>query len=503
MLANTLFRWFIAMHYRNMKRWLHDPHGAQAQVWQELIESAGDTEWGRKYRFKDMESVADFQATVPISEYDDLKPYIERMMLGEADILWHGVVQRFSKSSGTTSDKSKFIPVSDENLDTCHLKGGHDIMAAWYHNNPYSKLYKGKLMALGGTHKPLATHPDTVVGDVSAIMLDTMPFYAKYFFAPTLDVALMDKWEDKIEQMAQQLVKENITMMSGVPTWTLVLLRRISEITGKQNLLEIWPNFEYYAHGGVSFEPYRAQFRHFLPEKVRFINVYNASEGFFAAQLDNEGSDMTLLLDNGTFYEFVPIDELEKPKPKALQLHEVSLDTNYALVISTNAGLWRYLVGDTVRFTSLKPYKIQISGRTKHFINVFGEEVMVENTDRALAQTCQELGGTINEYTVGPIFMEGIAGKGGHEWVIEFNTEPANLSAFAETLDKNLQHLNSDYEAKRYQGIALQALKLNTVPIGTFHTWLRNKGKYGGQHKVPRLSNSRKYLEDILKIGSV
>ncbi len=499
MLANTLFRWFISMHYRNIQRWLHDPHGAQAQVWHELIAAAKDTEWGRKHHFQTIKTVADFQENLPISEYDDLKPYIERMMQGEADVLWHGVVQRFSKSSGTTSDKSKFIPVSDENLDTCHLKGGHDIMAAWYHNNPNSQLYKGKLMALGGTHKPLETHPDTLIGDVSAIMLDTMPFYAKYYFAPTLDVALMDKWEDKIEQMAQQLIKENITMMSGVPTWTLVLLRRISEITGKQNLLELWPNFEYYAHGGVSFEPYIAQFRQFFPEKVRFVNVYNASEGFFAAQLDNEGSDMTLLVDNGIFYEFLPLQELEKEKPKALQLHEVELDTNYALLISTNAGLWRYLVGDTVRFTSRKPYKIQISGRTKHFINVFGEEVMVENTDRALAKTCEELGGTINEYTVAPVFMSGASGKGGHEWLIEFETQPTDLQLFAQHLDENLKQLNSDYEAKRYQNIALNPLLLHVAPIGTFHNWLRKKDKYGGQHKIPRLSNERKYLEEIME----
>jgi GH3 auxin-responsive promoter len=497
--ANTLFKWFIATHYRSMARYLKHPHETQRQVWRDLVDIAAETVWGKKYGFAAIRTIDDFKNNVPVSDYDDLKPYIERMMHGESDVLWAGKVQWFSKSSGTTADKSKFIPVSQENLEGCHLKGGHDIMCAWYHNNPDTKLYDGKLMAMGGTHGAFEAHPATVIGDVSAIMMETMPFYAKFFFAPSLEVALMDEWETKIEKMATELSQADIRMISGVPTWMLVLLRRILAQTGKQNMLEVWPNFEFYAHGGVNFEPYRAQFQTFFPsETVRYLNVYNASEGFLAAQLENEGSDMTLLLENGIFFEFMPMAELGKPHPKTLQLDEVELDVNYALLISTNAGLWRYLIGDTVRFTSLLPYKIQISGRTKHFINVFGEEVMVENTDRALTLACAKHACMVREYTVAPIFMDADTGKGGHEWAIEFETPPTDIQAFADDLDGFLKQQNSDYEAKRYKSIALLPLKINVVPHDTFLNWLRLRGKVGGQHKVPRLSNSRQYLEALL-----
>jgi GH3 auxin-responsive promoter len=498
--ANTLFRWFISTHYKSVERYLKYPHDTQRQVFRELIDGAKHTVWGEKYGFSNIQTIADFKKNVPISEYDDLKPYIERMMHGESDVLWAGRVNWFSKSSGTTSDKSKFIPVTQENLDSCHLKGAHDIMCSWYHNNPNTKLYDGKLMALGGTHSSFEPFPETVIGDVSAIMMEKMPFYARLFFAPSLEVALMDEWETKLAKMADELAQADIRMISGVPTWTIILIRRILAQTGKQNMLEVWPNFEYYAHGGVNFEPYRAQFETFFPsKKVCYMNVYNASEGFLAAQLQNEGSDMTLLLESGIFFEFMPMSELGNANPQTLQLDEVALDTNYALVISTNAGLWRYLIGDTVRFTSLAPYKIQVSGRTKHFINVFGEEVMVENTDRALTLACAKHACAVREYTVAPIFMDTATGKGGHEWAIEFEHAPADIAAFANDLDVFLKQQNSDYEAKRYKNIALLPLKINMLPDGSFLDWLRQRGKVGGQHKVPRLSNSRQYLEDLLR----
>jgi hypothetical protein len=349
---------------------------------------------------------------------------------------------------------------------------------------------------MGGSLQHFAEHPDTVIGDVSAIMLSNMPFYGKYFHTPTIDIALMSEWEAKIERIAHQVIKENLTNVGGVPTWTIVLFRRILELTGKKNILEVFPHFELYMHGGVSFTPYREQFKSFLPsDTVQYREIYNASEGFFASQYAKDEDGMLLLLDNGAFYEFLPMSELGNPNAKVLSIDEVELDTNYALLISTNAGLWRYLIGDTVKFTSLYPHRIQITGRTKHFINVFGEEVMVENSDKALAMACQATGAQVCEYTVGPIFLS--EGKGGHEWFVEFEKMPDNIAAFGEVLDKSLQSINSDYEAKRYKSMALESLVLNAVPKGSFHEWLKSKGKYGGQHKVPRLSNSRQYIDEL------
>ncbi|MCH2043592.1 MAG: GH3 auxin-responsive promoter family protein [Saprospiraceae bacterium] len=503
---NAALRFFLKFRIRQIHDYMKNPAKAQEKWFQRLINKAQQTQWGRKYDYKSIQSIDTFQKRVPLSTYDELKLYIQQMMHGKTNILWPGRVRWFSKSSGTTSDKSKFLPVSYENLNKCHLKGPHDTMAMWYYQQPDTKiLANAKGLIMGGTHNSFQANPKTRVGDVSAIMLENMPSYGRFFHVPDLKTALMEDWEAKIEKMAHIAIKHNITNIGGVPTWTMVLFRKILEITGKQHILEVFPNFEVYMHGGVSFEPYRNQFRTFLPDsKVQFRETYNASEGYFASQYAPLDKDMLLFLDNGVFYEFVPVSELNKEDPKAYTVDNVELDKNYALVISTNTGLWRYVIGDTIKFTSLKPHKIQITGRTKHFINVFGEEVMVGNTDKALAKVCQQLGINVKEYTVAPIFLSQ-HGKGGHEWLIELEptspNEKVNLAKFQYLLDKELQKINSDYEAKRHKDIALDELKINLMPKGAFHLWLKKKGKYGGQHKVPRLSNSRKYLEEILAIS--
>jgi len=496
----TLLKSIVKIAFKTRLNKIHsymkDPASIQQQWLGKLVASAAETEWGQKHHYKDIKNQSDFARQVALNDYEELKPYINRMMLGEKDILWPGRTKWFSKSSGTTNDKSKFIPVSDENLHQCHLKGSHDTIALWLNSNPNTKMFSGKGLVMGGSLKEFSEFKETLLGDVSAIMLNNMPFYAKYFHSPSVDIALMSEWESKIEKMAHHIIKENMTSISGVPTWTIVLFRRILELSGKNNILEVFPNFELYMHGGVSFEPYREQFNSFLPsESIQYREIYNASEGFFGSQYQKDDDGMLLLLDNGVYYEFLPMSEIDNPNAVTKSIEEVKLNVNYALIISTNSGLWRYMIGDTIKFTSLFPHKFQISGRTKHYINVFGEEVMVENTDKALAMACAETGALLNEYTVGPIFLN--EGKGGHEWYIEFEKTPDNVDLFADLLDKNLQNLNSDYEAKRYKSMALERLKLNLVPKGKFHEWLKSKGKYGGQHKVPRLSNSRQYVDEL------
>lgn len=499
-LTNSVFSWYIRRHYKkNIRYFLEHPIEVQQDLIKDLLHTAKDTVWGKFHDFQSIKNYNEFRERVPVSAYPALHPYILRMMNGEADVLWPGQIKWFSKSSGTTAAKCKYIPVTNESLQECHLKGGHDIMAAWCHHMPQSKVFSGKGLGMGGSHGPFSENPKTNVGDVSAIMMETMPFYGKFFFTPDLDTALMDNFEDKIERMAHQVIQENVTNMSGVPSWTLVLFRRILEITGKSNMLEVWPNFELYIHGGVSFRPYREEYKRFFPgDQVSYLEVYNASEGFFGAQLDVGIDDMHLLLDNGVFYEFIPAGEWDKKEPLVLSLNEVEVGKTYALVISTNSGLWRYTPGDTVQVTSTNPYKIKITGRMKHFLNVFGEEVIVENTDQALASAAEQCGATVNEYSVAPIFMKGDS-KGGHQWLIEFIRAPKDLATFSKTLDDELKKLNADYEAKRFKSMALEQLQVVPLPEGSFHSWLKSKGKYGGQHKVPRLSNDRKYVDEILE----
>jgi hypothetical protein len=481
----------------HIERWISNPVETQREVLQDLITHGQYTAFGRKYGFNEIFTVRKFKEAVPISEYEDLKPFIDRLFEGEEQVLWNTPVKWFAKSSGTTSDKSKFIPITEESLEDCHYQAAKDVLALYYKFNNDSDLLTGKGLVIGGSHQISKFNDDISVGDLSAVLLQNTPVWANWIRTPELSIALMDEWETKIEQLAQSTIEENVTSISGVPTWTLILIKRILEITGKQTLKEVWPSLELYIHGGVSFTPYKEQFQKLIGPGCIYLEMYNASEGFFAAQDDPNAEGMLLFLDHGIFYEFMPTEEYGKENPRTIGLDKVELDKNYALVISTNGGLWRYLVGDTVKFTSLAPFRIVVTGRLKQFINAFGEEVMVDNTDKAIAAAAASTGLVVKDYTAAPIYF-GDKNQGAHEWLIEFEKKPENLSAFTTALDQNLKLVNSDYEAKRYKDIALGLPKVTALPEGLFHTWLKNKGKLGGQHKVPRLSNDRRYIDELL-----
>jgi len=476
------------------------PHDVQNDWFYKLITSAKKTEWGIKYGYDSIKSYDDFKNNVPISYYEDLKPYIDRLMKGEQKLLWNSDIKWMAKSSGTTNDKSKFIPVSQESLEECHFKGGKDLLGIYCQNNPETNIFNGKALALGGSHQINEYNNESYYGDLSAILIQNLPFWVEFQRTPSLDIALLDNWEVKIEKMAQAILKDDITNISGVPSWTLLLLKKVLEITNTNNIFEVWPEMELYVHGGVSFTPYIEEFKMLFPsKKLNYVETYNASEGFFGIQDESNSNDLLLMLDYGIFYEFIPIHELNNLHPETLSLDEVETDVNYAIVISTNAGLWRYIIGDTVKFTSKNPYKIKITGRTKSFINAFGEELIIDNTENALKIACDKANANVSEYTVAPVFLCGNA-SASHEWAIEFSKPPQNLDYFTEILDNALKSLNSDYEAKRYRDILLKIPKVHQVPQGTFYNWMKSRGKLGGQHKVPRLSNDRKYIDDILKL---
>ncbi len=501
---NKLISVYLELRYRQIQNFMDNPHEIQRALFNQIIAAGTDTEYGKQYSFDKLKNAEDFASKVPITDYEDLKPYIERMMMGEKSILWPGQVKWFSKSSGTTSSKSKFIPVSQINLKHGHVKSSWDVVTLLYHNRPESMVFAQKNLVMGGSLSAFEKHKETIYGDISAIMLENMPSVGRPFYTPDFKTAIMPNWDEKIERMVEICSKEQVTMFGGVPTWTIVLFRKILEATGKKNIKEVWPDVQTYVHGGVSFEPYRSQFEEFLPfEEMNYVEVYNASEGYFAIQDNSDTNDLLLLLDNGSYYEFIPMSVWGTEDQKAIPLSEVKIGVVYAIVISTTSGLWRYQPGDTVEFTSTSPYKLKIKGRTKHYINVFGEEIMVCNTDKALSLTCRELHCSIVDYTVGPIFIEGKDKKGAHEWAIEFEITPDSLENFANLLDSNLQKVNSDYEAKRYKSMALDQLKVNLLPRGSFLSWLRTKGKVGGQNKIPRLSNNRIFLEQILEYNAV
>lgn len=497
-ILNPALKGLLKLRWSSIDNYLLNPYTTQVKVFNSLIHDGQFTAFGKKYGFRHINSIPEYKKQVPLHEYDDLKPYIEQMMRGEHNILWNSPVSWFAKSSGTTSEKSKFIPVSNESLEECHYKSGKDVMALYYRNFPQSEILTGKCLTLGGSHELNQLHADTYYGDLSAVMIQNMSFFTHLIRTPDLSIALMQEWEEKIDRMARATINEDVTSIAGVPTWTLVLIKYIFELTGKNNLHDVWPNLELYMHGGVNFAPYAQQFKALIPSaNMRYLENYNASEGFFAAQdiIDREG--MLLFLNHGIFYEFLPLEEYGKPDARTLQLEEVALDTQYALVITTNAGLWRYLVGDTIKFVSINPYRIKVTGRLKHFINAFGEEVIVDNTDKAIAEACLQTQATVSDYTAAPIYMSETQ-NGGHEWLIEFNRAPESMEVFTRVLDATLQKVNSDYEAKRHKDIALSMPKVHAVPSGTFNAWLKKKGKLGGQHKVPRLSNERVILDDIL-----
>lgn len=487
------------MRLWRIQGWKEHPENAQREVLQDLVTSAQYTEFGRKYGFSTLFNIRSYKNAVPIHEYEDLKPYIQRIMDGEQNVLWNTPIHWFAKSSGTTSNKSKFIPVTEESLTDCHYKAAKDILTMYYEYNPDSDLLTGKGLVIGGSHTINPLNQDAQYGDLSAVLLQNSPFWGHWIRTPDLSIALMDEWESKIEKLAASTIMENVTSVSGVPTWTLLLFRRILEITGKSTIAEVWPSLELYMHGGVSFVPYREQFERLIGKKINYLEMYNASEGFFAAQ-DKPGEEgMLLFTDHGIFMEFMPVEEYGKEQPKTIGLDSVELGKNYAPVISTNGGLWRYLLGDTIQFVAAHPFRIKVSGRLKHFINAFGEELIVDNADHAVTRAAQETGAIVNEYTAAPVFFEQ-KGSGAHQWLIEFEKEPPSLDEFTDRLDNALKAINSDYEAKRHRDLALQRPMIHKVPKGFFAAWLKQKGKLGGQHKVPRLSNDRKQIEELLPL---
>jgi hypothetical protein len=482
-----------------INNWTNHPMLTQRQVLQHLVTSAQYTEFGKKYRFEKLFTLKEFKKNVPIHEYEDIKPYIQRMMQGEENILWNTPVKWFAKSSGTTSDKSKFIPISEESLHEIHFKASKDVLTSYYNNFPSSDLLTGKGLVVGGSHQISKVNDEIQFGDLSAVLMQNSPFWGQWLRTPDLQIALLDEWENKIEQLAQTTAKENVTSLAGVPTWTLILMKRILEIKNKQTIKEVWPNLELYINGGVSFIPYKEQFDKLFGEKINYLEIYNASEGFIAGQIKPDDDGLLLFTEHGIFYEFMPVGEYGKEKPQTIGLKDVKTGENYALVISTTGGLWRYLIGDTVCFTSINPYKIKITGRLKHYMNAFGEEVIVDNTDNAVAAACAKTNALVSDYTAAPVYFSDNS-NGAHEWLIEFEKEPENFTAFIYELDNALKEINSDYEAKRHKDIALRLPVVHALQKGTFNVWLKSKGKLGGQHKVPRLSNERTIVEEILSI---
>lgn len=472
----------------------------QMQVLQRLTSKAKNTEWGRTHGFADNMGYGAFAASSPVNTYEELKDSIDRMRQGEEDVLWPGAVRWYAKSSGTTNDKSKFIPVSRDGLRDTHYAGGKDAVVWYLRNNPGSRIFDGKALILGGSHAPNYNLKNSLVGDLSAILIENTNPLVNMVRVPGKSVALLADFEEKREKIARMTVNENVSNLSGVPSWMLSVLNRILEITGKEDFTEIWPNIEVFFHGGVAFTPYRKQYERLFPsDRMHYMETYNASEGFFGLQDEPGDVAMSLMIDYGVFYEFIPMDELDRENPTVLPLWGVQTGKNYAMVISTSSGLWRYMIGDTVRFTSVNPYKFVITGRTKFFINAFGEELIVDNAEKGLAEACRVTGAEVLEYTAAPVFMDD-NGKCRHQWLVEFAKKPDNLQHFADVLDKTLQEINSDYEAKRYKDITLQKLELVEARKGLFHEWLAMKGKLGGQHKVPRLSNNRSYIDEMLAL---
>jgi hypothetical protein len=501
-LINSILTWVMQKRIHQIELFIKYPNEVQEELLKKLLSTARYTEFGMQFDFGSIQTYEQFAERVPIQTYENIFPNIERMMRGEQNILWPSEIKWFSKSSGTTNARSKFIPVSQEALEDCHFKGGKDLLSIYVNNFPETKLFNGKGLAVGGSHQineldPTAT---SYYGDVSAVIMRNLPPWAQFIRTPSLETALMGNWEEKIDKLALESAKDNVTNIAGVPTWTILLIQKIVELEKKNNILEVWPNLEVFFHGAVAFAPYRKLFQTLIPsDKMQYWETYNASEGFFGIQDQKNSEEMLLMLDYGIFYEFIPPEEIESNNPRAIRLSDVELDKNYAMVISTNSGLWRYNIGDTIKFTSRYPYRIKISGRTKHFINAFGEEVIVENAEAAITKACEHTGAVIDNFTAAPVYLDE-GKKGGHEWIIEFKVQPSNLDEFTRILDETLRGINSDYDAKRAHNLALIPPKVHSVNEGTFYNWMKRRGKLGGQNKVPRLANSREYVDDILNM---
>jgi len=500
-LVNSIASWFLKKRFHQIDLFLKYPNEVQEELLFNLIEKAKSTEIGKLYDFSSIKTYEEFASRIPVKNYEGYRNLIERSRLGENNIFWPTPIKWFAKSSGTTSTKSKFIPVSMDSLEDCHYAASKDLLCMYLNNNENSSLFTGKSLRLGGS-KELYRENGTAFGDLSAILIDNMPFWAEFSSTPSNKVSLMSDWETKMAAIVNETINENVTSLAGVPSWMLVLLNNILDKTDKTSLFEIWPNLEVYFHGGVSFIPYLEQYQKILPKKdFKYYEIYNASEGFFAIQDKNHSSELLLMLDYGIYYEFIPMETHGTPNQRVIPLSEVEKGKNYAVIITTNAGLWRYKIGDTVRFTSISPYRIKVSGRTKHHINVFGEELIIENAENALKKVCKKTKSEIVDYTAAPVFMEGKE-KGAHEWLIEFKTPPKDIDYFNELFDNALKALNSDYEAKRYNNMTLNKPKINVAREKLFYDWLKQNNKLGGQHKVPRLSNTRDYMEELLKLNA-
>mgnify|MGYP000335693606 CR=1 FL=1 len=497
---NSIFSWIIKKRIHQIDLFKKHPLEVQNELLEVLVFKARNTEFGERYRFKSISNYEDFQLEIPLQDYNSLKPYIDRNIKGEQNLLWPDDVKWFAKSSGTTTGKSKFIPVTKEAVEECHYKGGKDLLGMYYHHHSTTQLFNGKHLILGGSSQINYFNSESYFGDLSAIIVNNLPWWCEWRRTPKKEITLMDNWEEKLPKMVESTIHEDVMILAGVPSWTLVFLKQVLEFTKKDNIMEVWPNLELYMHGGVNFEPYRSQFESIIKnENMNYVQTYNASEGFFAIQDQVKADDMLLMLDYGIFYEFTPPEELSKKNPKTISLQDVKKGVNYALIISTSAGLWRYIIGDTILFTSLRPHRIKVTGRITNFINAFGEEIITDNTDKAVEIACSKTKSLVKEYTVAPIFMNSKK-TGGHEWIIEFNKQPKNLDFFIEVLDNALKSLNSDYEAKRSNDLTIRKPIIHIAKDGTFYDWLNSKGKLGGQHKIPRLANDRILLEEILAL---
>jgi hypothetical protein len=499
----SIINWLNVKRINQIEIFKKYPFETQQETLYRLLAKAAKTEWGKKFNYSSIVSIKDYQSRFPVQTYEDIIPYVDRLRKGEQNLLWPGEIKWFAKSSGTTSTQSKFIPMSREALEECHYRAAKDILVIYTQQRPGTKIFSGKSLTLGGSHRMNQFSNDSLYGDLSAILIENAPFWVDIIRTPKQKIALLEDFEEKLNLITKSTVNENVTSISGVPSWYLVLIKQILASTGKNNLLDVWPNLEVFFHGGISFTPYREQYKKLIVgDQMNYMETYNASEGFFGIQDDPLRSDMLLMLDYGIFYEFIPLDKISTNDPPSYTVTEVETGVNYAVIISTNGGLWRYMMGDTIVFTYLNPYRFRISGRTKHFINVFGEEVIIDNADKALESACKETDAVIAEYTAGPVYMNTLS-KGSHEWIIEFEKTPSDLSIFIDSLDKTLKSVNSDYEAKRYKDLNLVLPVVKSVPRGTFNKWLKTKNKLGGQNKVPRLSNSREYIEDLYRIAGI
>ena len=500
MSLTNIIRPIFTPRLRKLDLYQIEAEALQRGVLKRLLGKAAQTEWGRAYGYDKCLNYEDFAIQTPLNTYEELKGYIDRMRHGEKDVLWPGKVKWYAKSSGTTNDKSKFIPVSKDGLHDTHYAGGTDAVVLYLRNTPKSRIFDGKALILGGSHAPNYNLPGSLVGDLSAILIENINPLVNLVRVPKKATALLSDFEVKRDRIAREAMKQNVTNLSGVPSWMLSVLNRIIELSGKP-LGDVWPNLEVFFHGGVAFTPYRGQYERLITlPRMHYMETYNASEGFFGLQDDPSDTAMSLMIDYGVFYEFIPMDEFDKEQPTVVPLWGIETGKNYAMVISTSSGLWRYIIGDMIRFTSRNPYKFVITGRTKSFINAFGEELIVDNAEKGLAEACRQTGAEVLEYTAAPVFMDA-DGKCRHQWIVEFSKEPSDIEAFASILDKSLQQINSDYEAKRYKDITLQRLELIKARPGVFNDWLKQKGKLGGQHKVPRLCNNRDIIEQVLALN--